>query len=123
MSDDVEIHHEHRDVTGGWLRPAVFGVMDGLVSNLALIAGVAGGGGSTGTVALAGFAGLVAGAFSMAAGEYTSVASQTELTRAEIAIERAEITKRPEAELAELTELYEARGVEPTLARDVAEQL
>jgi VIT1/CCC1 family predicted Fe2+/Mn2+ transporter len=119
----AEIHHDHRDVTGGWLRPAVFGVMDGLVSNFALIAGVAGGGAPAGTVALAGFAGLVAGAFSMATGEYTSVASQTELTRAEIDIERAEISKRPEAELDELTELYEARGVEPELARKVAEQL
>jgi VIT1/CCC1 family predicted Fe2+/Mn2+ transporter len=119
----AEIHHQHRDVTGGWLRPAVFGVMDGLVSNLALIAGVAGGGGSTGTVALAGFAGLVAGAFSMAAGEYTSVASQTELTRAEIAIEQTEIRRRPEAERDELAELYELRGLAPELARQVAEQL
>ena len=119
----AEIHHQHRDVTGGWLRPAVFGVMDGLVSNFALIAGVAGGGAEPGTVALAGLAGLVAGAFSMATGEYTSVASQTELTRAEIAVEQAEIRRRPEAELAELAGLYEARGVEPALARRVAEQL
>ena len=79
----------HRDVTGGWLRPAVFGVMDGLVSNTALIAGVAGGGAPPRTVVLAGLAGLVAGAFSMATGEYVSVASQTELTRAEIEIEKA----------------------------------
>ncbi|HYT10031.1 MAG TPA: VIT1/CCC1 transporter family protein [Mycobacteriales bacterium] len=119
----AEIHHQHRDVTGGWLRPAVFGVMDGLVSNFALIAGVAGGGARPNTVALAGFAGLVAGAFSMATGEYTSVASQTELTHAEIAVEQAEIRKRPAAEQAELAELYEARGVEPGLARRVAEQL
>lgn len=119
----AEIHHQHRDVTGGWLRPAVFGVMDGLVSNFALIAGVAGGGAGPGTVALAGLAGLVAGAFSMATGEYTSVSSQTELTRAEIAVEQAEIRRRPEAELAELAGLYEARGVEPALARRVAEQL
>jgi VIT1/CCC1 family predicted Fe2+/Mn2+ transporter len=118
-----EIHHQHRDVTGGWLRPAVFGLTDGLVSNFALIAGVAGGGVSSGSVALAGFAGLVAGAFSMAAGEYTSVASQTELTRAEIAVERAEIRKRPHAEMAELAQLYEARGVAPELARQVAKQL
>src|SRR3954470_3729708 len=82
--DRSEIHHQHRDVSGGWLRPAVFGVMDGLVSNVALIAGGAGGGASHTTVTLSGFAGLVAGAFSMATGEYTSVASQTELTRAEI---------------------------------------
>ena len=82
-----EHHHEHRDVTGGWLRPAVFGVMDGLVSNTALVAGVAGGGASSDTVLLAGLAGLAAGAFSMATGEYVSVASQTELTRAEIEVE------------------------------------
>ena len=77
-----EHHHEHRDVTGGPLRPAVFGAMDGLVSNFALIAGVAGSNASAHTVIVAGLAGLVAGSFSMAAGEYTSVASQTELTRA-----------------------------------------
>ena len=64
-----EIHHSHRDVTGGWLRPAVFGAMDGLVSNVALISGVAGGQGDPNIVVLAGLAGLVAGAFSMAAGE------------------------------------------------------
>ena len=119
----AEIHHRHRDVTGGWLRPAVFGVMDGLVSNFALVAGVAGGGAPAGTVALAGFAGLVAGAISMATGEYTSVASQTELTRAEITVEQTEIRRRPQAEREELAELYEARGVEPELARRVAEQL
>lgn len=119
----VEIHHEHRDVTGGWLRPAVFGAMDGLVSNFALIAGLAGGGAATGTIVLAGFAGLAAGAFSMAAGEYTSVASQSELARAEIELERREIADRPEAEQEELAGLYIARGVEPELARRVAEQL
>ena len=73
------IAHEHPDVTGGWLRPAVFGAMDGLVSNFALIAGVVGGtaAGSSNPVVLAGLAGLAAGAFSMAAGAYTSVASQS----------------------------------------------
>jgi vacuolar iron transporter family protein len=121
--EDGEIQHEHRDVTGGWLRPAVFGVMDGLVSNVALIAGVAGGGVSSGTVALAGFAGLVGGAFSMATGEYTSVAAQSELTRAEIAIERAEIRARPAAEQRELAGLYRSRGVDPHLADQVAAQL
>jgi VIT1/CCC1 family predicted Fe2+/Mn2+ transporter len=119
----AEVHHQHRDVTGGWLRPAVFGVMDGLVSNFALIAGVSGGGADHSAVALAGFAGLVAGAVSMATGEYTSVASQTELTRAEIAIERSELQRHPRAEMLELAGLYEARGVEPELARQVAEQL
>ena len=125
MTDRVvpEQHHTHRDVTGGWLRPAVFGVMDGLVSNTALIAGVAGGGAAPETIALAGLAGLIAGAFSMATGEYVSVASQTELTRAEIEVEKAEIARVPEAEQAELTAIYEARGVDAATAREVARQL
>jgi vacuolar iron transporter family protein len=118
-----EIHHSHRDVTGGPLRPAVFGVMDGLVSNTALVAGVAGGGVSSSTVVLTGLAGLVAGALSMATGEYTSVASQVELTRAEIEVEKREIARVPEAEQAELAALYRSRGVEPQTARDVARQL
>ena len=118
-----EHHHTHRDVTGGWLRPAVFGVMDGLVSNTALIAGVAGGGASRGTVVLAGLAGLAAGAFSMATGEYVSVASQTELTRAEIEIEKAEIARVPDAEEAELAAIYVSRGVDSATAREVARQL
>ena len=118
-----EHHHEHRDVTGGWLRPAVFGVMDGLVSNTALVAGVSGGGASADTVLLAGLAGLAAGAFSMATGEYVSVASQTELTRAEIEVEKAEIARVPEAEQAELAAIYEARGVDRATAREVARQL
>lgn len=123
-----EVHHQHRDVTGGWLRPAVFGVSDGLVSNVALIAGVAAGSsaaGATGTnaIVLAGLAGLAAGAFSMAVGEYVSVASQTELAKAEIELERHELTHSPEAELGELTQMYVAKGVEPVLAAQVAEQL
>jgi vacuolar iron transporter family protein len=119
----MEIHHHHRDVTGGWLRPAVFGVMDGLVSNLALIAGVAGGNVSRGTVVLTGLAGLVAGAISMATGEYTSVASQSELARAEIQVEQREIATRPRAEMRELAMLYERRGVDRETAYKVAEQL
>ncbi len=118
-----EHHHDHRDVTGGWLRPAVFGVMDGLVSNTALIAGVAAGVDSPSTVLLAGFAGLAAGAFSMATGEYVSVASQTELTRAEIEIEKAEIRRVPAAEEAELAGIYRSRGVDAALAAEVARQL
>ena len=118
-----EHHHAHRDVTGGWLRPAVFGVMDGLVSNTALIAGVSGGGVGSRTVLLAGVAGLVAGAFSMATGEYVSVASQTELTRAEIEIEKAEIRRVPEAEQAELAAIFASRGVDEATAREVARQL
>lgn len=118
-----EAHHEHRDVTGGPLRPAVFGAMDGLVSNLALISGVAGSNARPGTVALAGVAGLIAGAFSMAVGEYTSVAAQTELTRAEIDIERSELMRNPEAEQAELAAMYVQRGVTPDVAAQVAAQL
>ena len=123
MTTDAEHHHAHRDVTGGWLRPAVFGVMDGLVSNTALIAGVAGGGASSSTVALAGLAGLVAGALSMATGEYTSVASQSELALAEIDIEKREIARVPEAEEAELAGMYRARGVDDATSREVARQL
>ncbi|CAL9416532.1 VIT1/CCC1 transporter family protein [Streptomyces sp. enrichment culture] len=115
--------HTHRDVNGGWLRPAVFGAMDGLVSNLALMTGVAGGTASQQTVVISGLAGLAAGAFSMAAGEYTSVASQRELVEAELDVERRELRKHPADEEAELAALYEARGVEPHLARQVARQL
>lgn len=115
-----EKHHSHRDVTGGWLRPAVFGAMDGLVSNFALIAGVVGAAGAGRGAVLAGFAGLAAGACSMAAGEYTSVKSQTELMRAEIAVERGELARNPEGEQAELAALYRARGLEADLADKVA---
>ncbi|WP_028803134.1 VIT1/CCC1 transporter family protein [Streptomyces sp. 142MFCol3.1] len=116
-------NHTHRDVNGGWLRPAVFGAMDGLVSNLALMTGVAGGAVSHRTIVITGLAGLAAGAFSMAAGEYTSVASQRELVEAELDVERTELRKHPKDEERELADLYEARGVEPELAREVARQL
>ncbi|MFE4963865.1 VIT1/CCC1 transporter family protein [Streptomyces sp. NPDC056660] len=116
-------NHTHRDVNGGWLRPAVFGAMDGLVSNLALITGVAGGAVSHQTIVITGLAGLAAGAFSMAAGEYTSVASQRELVEAELDVERGELRRHPQDEEAELAALYEARGVEASLAREVARQL
>jgi VIT1/CCC1 family predicted Fe2+/Mn2+ transporter len=113
----------HRDVTGGWLRPAVFGVMDGLVSNTALVAGVAGGGAPPRTVLLAGLAGLAAGAFSMATGEYVSVASQVELTEAEIEVEKRELARVPLEEEAELARTYVQRGVRPDTAAEVARQL
>ncbi len=120
----AEIHHEHRDVTGGWLRPTVFGAMDGLVSNFALIAGIAAGSHSNlNSVVLAGFAGLGAGAFSMAAGEYVSVRSQSELALAEVEIERTELERNPLAEQEELAQLYESRGLQPELAAEVARQL
>lgn len=115
--------HGHRDVSGGWLRPAVFGAMDGLVSNVSLISGVAGGSASAHTVRLAGLAGLVAGAFSMAAGEYTSVRSQNEAMHAEIAVERRELARAPRAEAAELERVFRRRGVEPQLASEVVRQL
>jgi VIT1/CCC1 family predicted Fe2+/Mn2+ transporter len=127
VSDDAspEIHHQHRDVAGGWLRPTVFGMMDGLVSNFALIAGVAGAGHSVSVraVSLAGLAGLVGGAFSMATGEYVSVQSQNESMRAEIEVERHEIRHNSAAEQAELAQLYVDRGVDPGLAKQVAAQL
>jgi len=117
------VGHEHPDVTGGWLRPAVFGAMDGLVSNFALIAGVAGGSGDRQVIVLAGLAGLAAGAFSMAAGEYTSVAAQAELAEAEIAVERRELIINPHGEEQELAELYAAKGLDAELAAEVARQL
>ena len=118
----VDHHLRHRNITGGWLRPALFGVTDGLVSNFALVMGVAGADASVRIVLLAGLAGLFAGAFSMATGEYNSVRSQTELALAEIALERRELERAPEAEEAELAGLYRARGLEPALAREVARQ-
>ncbi|MDT4937925.1 MAG: vacuolar iron transporter family protein [Pseudonocardiales bacterium] len=118
-----EIHHQHRDVSGGWLRPTVFGMMDGLVSNFALIAGIAGASASSTQVALAGWAGLVGGAFSMATGEYVSVQSQNESASAEIEIERHELKHNAQAELDELAQMYEARGVDRELAVQVATQL
>ncbi len=117
------IQHEHSDVTGGWLRPAVFGASDGLVSNFALIAGVTGGAGDSSTVLLAGLAGLAAGAFSMAAGEYVSVRSQAEQALAEIETERREIARNPRGEEFELAQMYVAKGLDPDLARQVARQL
>jgi vacuolar iron transporter family protein len=118
-----EIHHQHRDVSGGWLRPTVFGMMDGLVSNFALIAGVAGASAGTSEVSLAGLAGLVGGAFSMATGEYISVQSQNESTHAELEVERRELHRNPDAELAELTQVYIDRGVDAQTADRVARQL
>src|SRR5690242_21751421 len=87
--------HHHRDVSGGWLRPAVFGAMDGLVTNVSLIAGVGGGGGSAHTIVLTGLAGLAAGACSMAAGEYVSVSSQIELVQADVDKELLDLAHNP----------------------------
>lgn len=115
--------HEHRDVSGGWLRPAVFGAMDGLVTNASLIAGVGGAGGAAHTVVLTGLAGLVAGAMSMAAGEFVSVSSQNELVSAEVDKERHELEHNAEAEQAELASMLRARGVSADIARTAAAQI
>jgi vacuolar iron transporter family protein len=115
--------HGHRDVSGGWLRPAVFGAMDGLVTNASLIAGVGGGGGSTNTLILTGLAGLAAGAFSMATGEYVSVSSQNELVAAEVSKERLELENHPDAERRELAAVFRLRGVDADLAERVARQV
>jgi VIT1/CCC1 family predicted Fe2+/Mn2+ transporter len=115
--------HQHRDVAGGWLRPAVFGAMDGLVTNVSLIAGVGGGGGSHQMLVLTGLAGLAAGAFSMATGEFVSVSSQNELVEAEVRKERIELQRHPESEQRELADLFVRRGVDADLARQVAVQV
>ncbi|MEH0827632.1 MULTISPECIES: VIT1/CCC1 transporter family protein [unclassified Micromonospora] len=111
----------HADVSGGWLRPAVFGAMDGLVTNIALIAGVGGGGVSPRSIVLTGAAGLVAGAISMGLGEYTSVRSANEQVAAEVAKERRELERHPEAEARELADAWVARGLPRDLATQVAE--
>ena len=121
---DAEAHdHCHADVSGGWLRAAVFGAMDGLVTNTALVAGVGGGGAQPRAIVLAGVASLVAGAISMSLGEYTSVKTQNEQLDLEVAKERRELERNAEGELAELTEMLRVRGVEDGLASEVAAQL
>ncbi|MCX7298527.1 MAG: VIT family protein [Hyphomicrobiales bacterium] len=107
----------------GWLRAAVLGANDGIISTASLVVGVAAAATSPSEVMVAGVAGLVAGATSMAAGEYVSVSSQSDTEEADLARERRELAEQPAAELDELTQIYVARGVEPSLARKVAEQL
>ncbi len=107
----------------GWLRAAVLGANDGIVSTASLVVGVASAGSGQGEVLVAGLAGLVAGAMSMAAGEYVSVSSQTDAEQADIARERRELAETPGAELAELSAIYVARGLSPDLAAQVAAQL
>ncbi|MGO9545718.1 MAG: VIT family protein [Rhodomicrobium sp.] len=107
----------------GWMRAAVLGANDGIISTASLIAGVASAGTKQSDVLIAGVAGLVAGAMSMAAGEYVSVSSQSDTERADLARASAELSASPEAELDELAEIYVKRGVEKGLARQVAGQL
>jgi VIT1/CCC1 family predicted Fe2+/Mn2+ transporter len=119
----VAIEHHHADVSGGWLRAATFGAMDGLVTNIALIAGVGGGGVNAHTLILTGVAGLVAGAISMGIGEFTSVRTANEQVAAELAKELRELRINPDGEAAELVEMWTARGLPPELARQVADVL
>jgi VIT1/CCC1 family predicted Fe2+/Mn2+ transporter len=110
-------------VSGGWLRPSVFGAMDGLVTNVSLISGVGGASVSPHFVILTGLAGLAAGACSMAAGEFVSVSSQNELVGSEVRKERVELETNPAAEQRELAATFRARGVDADLARQVAAQI
>ncbi|WIM95405.1 VIT1/CCC1 transporter family protein [Actinoplanes oblitus] len=117
------IEHHHADVSGGWLRAATFGAMDGLVTNIALIAGVGGASTDRHLLVLTGMAGLVAGAISMGIGEWTSVRTQNEQIAAELGKELHELRVNPEGEADELVEMWTARGLPPDLARQVAEVL
>jgi VIT1/CCC1 family predicted Fe2+/Mn2+ transporter len=114
-------HHYLKRV--GWLRAAVLGANDGLVSNASLVLGVAAAGAATGSVLVTGIAGLVAGSMSMAAGEYVSVSSQSDTENSDRERERIELERSPDAELEELTQIYVQRGLDRALARQVAERL
>jgi VIT1/CCC1 family predicted Fe2+/Mn2+ transporter len=107
----------------GWLRAAVLGANDGIVSTASLIVGVAAASAASSDVLVAGIAGLVAGAMSMAAGEYVSVSSQSDTEQADLARERVELETKPAFEREELTQIYVKRGLQPDLARQVADQL
>ncbi|HUT41184.1 MAG TPA: VIT family protein [Gammaproteobacteria bacterium] len=117
-------HHEiHRSHRAGWLRAAVLGANDGIVSTASLIIGVAAASATQASILLAGVAGLVAGAMSMAAGEYVSVSSQSDTENADIALEKHSLEKDFEFEKDELAQIYQSRGLEPALAMQVAEKL
>ena len=120
MSKHAERHRTHRI---GWLRAAVLGANDGIVSTASLVIGVAAASAARGDVLTAGVAGLVAGAMSMAAGEYVSVSSQADTEAADLDRERQELATTPEKEVAELAHIYVGRGLDPQLAREVAVQL
>ena len=119
----VADEHQHRNLQGGGPRAAVFGVSDGLVSNVALILGMAGAHSSAGAVRLAGVAGLIGGAFSMAAGEYVSMRAQSELMQRELDVERRAIHHDPEEERKELAAIYESRGLEAVLAQELSSKM
>ncbi len=107
----------------GWLRAAVLGANDGILSTASILGGMAAGGANTSTLILAGLASLIAGATSMATGEYVSVTSQSDIEKSDLAVEKRELAQDPEFELEELTQIYVSRGVELTLAKQVAIQL
>jgi vacuolar iron transporter family protein len=117
-----DFDHQHADVSGGWLRAATFGAMDGLVSNTALIAGVAASAGPP-AVVLAGVAGLLAGAFSMALGEYTSVKTSNEQIDSEVRVEKHALRDNPEAEAAEMVMMFEQMGLSRETATRATEEL
>jgi vacuolar iron transporter family protein len=120
----LKTHDERHQVHNiGWLRAAVLGANDGIISTASLIVGVAASAAGSAAILTAGFAGLVAGAMSMAAGEYVSVSSQADTEYADLTRESRELVEQPESELAELAGVYEGRGVEPKLAREVAKQM
>lgn len=123
VSKPHDYDHSHSDVSSGWLRASVFGAMDGLVSNIALIAGIAAAGASSQIVILTGVAGLVAGAISMALGEFTSVSTHNEQLESELHTERLALARNPEGERAELTALFERIGMEPETAHTAAMQV
>jgi VIT1/CCC1 family predicted Fe2+/Mn2+ transporter len=112
--------HQHRDVSGGWLRPTVFGAVDGLVTNASLISGLGGGRVSAHTVVLTGVAALVAGAFSMGTGEYVSVTNQNELVHAEVSLESQMHARFPDAEQDELAGYFRGYGADPETAARMA---
>jgi VIT1/CCC1 family predicted Fe2+/Mn2+ transporter len=117
-----EFDHQHGDVSGGWLRAATFGAMDGLVSNTALIAGV-GAAADAHTVVISGFAGLVAGAFSMALGEFASVTTSNEQIESEVGVEKRAFQMHPQAEQAELTDMFVTIGLSPETAAKAADEM
>ena len=118
-----ELHGGHRSVAGGLARAAVFGVNDGLVSNVSLILGFAGSGVDPSIVRLAGLAGAIAGGISMAAGEWISISAQNELIEREVAVERRELAGNAESETSELAAIYESHGISPGTARAAAEDV
>ncbi|MFL5621384.1 MAG: VIT family protein [Gemmatimonadaceae bacterium] len=123
MSDQGRGSERHRSHRIGWLRASVLGANDGIVSTASLIVGVAAAETGRSNVLIAGVAGLVAGAISMAAGEYVSVSSQSDTERADLELEKRELASAPELELRELQNIYVTRGLDPSVAMQVAEQL